>query len=74
MKLIVYGIVFIACGLLYLWKPTIFRRGIWMKTSIAIRALSETNYARYMRGLGIAFIVAGILLAVVGVLNLAKLT
>jgi hypothetical protein len=74
MKLIIYGIVFIACGLLYLWKPTIFRRGIWMKTSIAIRAMSETNYARYMRGLGIVLIIAGIALTVAGLLNLAKLT
>jgi hypothetical protein len=31
-----------------------------MKTSIAIRALSEANYTRYMRALGVVFIVAGI--------------
>ena len=41
---------------------TIFRRGLWMKTSIAIRTLSETNYTRYMRGLGYVLVIAGIVL------------
>jgi uncharacterized protein YjeT (DUF2065 family) len=57
-----YGIVLVLLGLIYLWKPTIFRRGVWMKTSIAIRTLSETNYTRYMRGLGIVCIAAGLFL------------
>ncbi len=35
----IYGIALILIGLVYLWKPTIFRRGIWMKTSIAIRTV-----------------------------------
>jgi uncharacterized protein YjeT (DUF2065 family) len=65
MKLTVLGVVFILFGLLYLWKPTLYRRGIWMKTSIAIRALSEANYTRYMRVLGFIFIVAGIVLILV---------
>jgi hypothetical protein len=56
------GIALILIGALYVWKPTIFRRGLWMKTSIAIRALSETNYTRYMRGIGVVCIVAGIIL------------
>jgi hypothetical protein len=67
MKLVTYGIVFILFGSLYLWRPTIFRRGLWMKTSIAIRMLSETNYTRYMRALGVVFIVAGMGLIVAGV-------
>jgi hypothetical protein len=54
---------------LYLWKPTLYRRGLWMKTSIAIRLLSEANYTRYMRGLGVVFIVAGLALIVAGALN-----
>jgi hypothetical protein len=62
--MVVWGIAFILIGAFYLWKPTIFRRGLWMKTSIAIRTLSETNYTRYMRGLGLVFIVAGIILIV----------
>jgi uncharacterized protein YjeT (DUF2065 family) len=57
-----YGIVLILLGLVYLWKPTIFRRGVWMKTSIAIRTLSDTNYTRYMRGLGVVCIAVGIFL------------
>jgi uncharacterized protein YjeT (DUF2065 family) len=57
-----YGIVLVLLGLIYLWKPTIFRRGVWMKTSIAIRTLSEENYVRYMRGLGVVCIAAGIFL------------
>jgi hypothetical protein len=57
-----YGVVLVLLGLIYLWKPTIFRRGVWMKTSIAIRTLSETNYTRYMRGLGLVCIAAGIFL------------
>ncbi len=62
MNLVVLGIMLILFGALYIWKPTIFRRWIWMKTSIAIRVLSEDNYARYMRGLGVVFVVAGIAL------------
>jgi uncharacterized protein YjeT (DUF2065 family) len=69
MNLIVLGIVLVLFGSLYLWKPTLFRRGIWMRTSIAIRLLSETNYTRYMRGLGVVFIVAGLALIVAGALN-----
>jgi hypothetical protein len=67
MKLVTYGIVFILFGSLYLWRPTSFRRGLWMKTSIAIRMLSETNYTRYMRALGLVFIVARMGLIVAGV-------
>jgi hypothetical protein len=62
--MVIYGIVLILIGAFYVWKPTIFRRGLWMKTSVAIRTLSETNYTRYMRGLGLVFIVAGIILIV----------
>jgi hypothetical protein len=58
----VYGIIFIVIGAIYIWKPTIFRRGLWMKTSVAIRMLSETNYTRYMRGLGFVLVVAGVVL------------
>jgi hypothetical protein len=57
-----YGIVFIVIGAIYIWKPTIFRRGLWMKTSVSIRMLSETNYTRYMRGLGFVLVIAGIAL------------
>jgi hypothetical protein len=69
MNLIIFGIVLVLFGALYLWKPTLFRRGMWMKTSIAIRLLSDENYTRYMQGLGAVFIVTGIALMVAGALN-----
>jgi len=53
------GLIMIVFGVLYLSKPTMYRRGIWMKTSIAIRTLSEDGYKKYMRGLGVVFIVGG---------------
>ena len=64
--MVVGGIAIILLGAFYIWKPSIFRRGLWMKTSIAIRTLSETNYTRYMRGVGVVCIVAGIVLIVDG--------
>jgi hypothetical protein len=67
MASVVYGITLILIGLVYLWKPTIFRRGVWMKTSIAIRTLSETNYTRYMRGVGLVCIAAGVVLILASV-------
>ena len=54
------GAMLAGLGLLYLWKPTVFRRGIWLKTSVAVRLLSEENYVRYMRGLGAVFVVIGL--------------
>jgi hypothetical protein len=54
------GLVLAAVGAVYLLKPTIFRRGIWLKTSIAIRTLSDDNYVRYMRILGVILIVFGL--------------
>lgn len=54
------GIVEILLGLLYRHKPNLFRRGIWMKTSMAIRTLSPEGYVKYMRGLGATLILIGI--------------
>jgi len=65
----IYGIALILIGLIYLWKPTMFRRGLWMKTSIAIRMFSEENYTRYMRVLGLIFIAAGIGLVIYGAID-----
>jgi hypothetical protein len=62
MRAFLIGAVMIAFGLLYLRNPVVYRRGIWMKTSLAIRFLSEENYRRYMRGLGVMFIAIGIAL------------
>ena len=59
---VICGIALVLLGLAYMWKPTVFRRGVWMKTSIAIRTLSETNYTRYMRALGLICVIVGIVL------------
>jgi hypothetical protein len=56
----VVGLFLIALGLIYIAKPTIFRRGIWLKTSIAVRTLSEENYIGYMRGLGVVIVLVGL--------------
>ncbi len=60
MGLTIIGLVLIAYGVLYLRRPTVYRRGVWMKTSIAIRMLSEDAYKRYIKGLGVAFIAIGL--------------
>ena len=58
----VSGIILIAFGIIYLINPFIFRRGFWMKTSIAINTMSPEKYKRYMQILAIVFIVAGLTL------------
>ncbi len=63
------GFIFAAFGALYIRNPAIYRRGIWLKTSIAIRLLSERNYIRYMRGLGFVFLVCGGVAFLTGVLR-----
>jgi hypothetical protein len=62
MRTTLIGAMMIGVGLLYLLKPGVYRRGIWMKTSLAIRLLSEENYRRYMRGLGVTSMAIGIAL------------
>jgi hypothetical protein len=58
------GLLLIVIGVIYLVKPTLFRRGIWLRTSIAVRMLSEENYIRYMRILGVVLIVGGLALMI----------
>jgi hypothetical protein len=59
MQTFLLGVMMIGIGAIYLKKPDIFRRGIWMRTSVAIRFLSEEDYRRYMRGLGAAVMAIG---------------
>ena len=65
----IVGLVLIAIGFIYLLKPTLFRRGIWLKTSIAVRTLSEENYIRYMRALGILLIAGGLVVAILAIVS-----
>lgn len=53
------GVVLVAVGVVFLRRPTILRRGMWMHTSIAIRALSERDHVRYVRGVGALQVVLG---------------
>ena len=64
--LVAAGIGLIAIGIVYLRWPTLFRRGIWLKTSIAIRLLSEESYRKYVRGLGWLSIALGFVLVLSG--------
>ena len=60
----VVGLFLMVIGVIYLVKPTLFRRGIWLKTSIAVRMLSEENYIRYMRVMGAVLIVGGLVIMI----------
>jgi hypothetical protein len=58
------GILLIALGAVYLRWPLLFRRGIWLRTSIAIRLLPENAYKIYMYVWGGVFIAAGVMVIV----------
>ena len=64
--MIAVGIALILLGLVYLRWPGLFRRWFWLKTSIAIRVMSEEAHRGYMRALGVFLIVVGILLVAAG--------
>ena len=72
MRMLLAGVVLIVFGALYLRRPGVYRRGLWLKTSLAIRLLSEANYRRYMRGLGVVLVVTGVVLAAYGLLALGR--
>jgi hypothetical protein len=59
------GIVFIACGALYLTKSDIFQRGLWLKTDLLQRILSSQNYQRFMQILGAALVILGVVFLIV---------
>jgi uncharacterized protein YjeT (DUF2065 family) len=69
MALVAGGLVLVVFGIAYLRWPSMFRRGVWLKTSIAIRSLSEDGYVTFMRVLGALSIVAGIVVALVGAIR-----
>jgi|HubBroStandDraft_6_1064221.scaffolds.fasta_scaffold10207_4 hypothetical protein len=54
------GLFLIAAGVVFIRWPTVLRRGIWLKTSIAIRTLSEDGYRSYMQKLGFLYVTAGV--------------
>ena len=56
------GIVLIAFGILYLMKPNLFQRGIFMKYSNPASTKTPEEYRRYMQKVAIILIVTGLLL------------
>jgi hypothetical protein len=54
------GLFLIAAGVVFIRWPTVFRRGVWLKTSIAIRTLSEDDYKSYMQKLGFLYLAFGV--------------
>jgi len=72
MRFVIAGLVLIGVGVVYLRRPTLYRRGLWLKTSLAIRLLSEANYRRYIKGLGVLFIVGGACLVAYALLQAAQ--
>jgi hypothetical protein len=56
------GFILIAFGILYLIKPNLFQRGIWMKSSVTAKTKTPEEYRKYMRVLAIVLIVIGLIL------------
>ncbi len=61
-----FGVAFVVCGLVDGRYPNLFRRGLWLKTSIAIRTMTPEAYAHYIKRIGLFYIVVGALLFVAG--------
>jgi hypothetical protein len=52
---------FMAWGVMLALKPNVFVRGFWKRTDIAQQLLSPKAYLFYTRGVGVFFIVAGLI-------------
>jgi uncharacterized protein YjeT (DUF2065 family) len=61
-----FGLILIVFGIIYIIKPTIYRRWFWKKTDVMQQKLSPENYNKYMRLLGVGFIAIGIVLLIIG--------
>ncbi len=69
---VIAGLLLIGIGVVYLRRPMLYRRGLWLKTSLAIRLLSEVNYRRYIKVLGAIFIAVGACLVTYALLEAAR--
>ena len=58
------GLILIGFGILYLIKPTIFRTGIWLKTSNFTNSMSPEKFEKYMKILAVIFIVIGLIILI----------
>jgi hypothetical protein len=63
------GVVLIILGIVYRKNPNIYRRGIWLKTSVRIRTMSPEAYEAYMRKQGSIAIGIGCFLVLIRVLE-----
>ena len=69
-KHIIFELILIVQGVVYLLNPNIFRRWVQLKTSIAIKTMTPKKYETYMRTLGIIFIILGLALAAKDFINI----
>jgi len=65
---LVAGLVLIVFGIAHLRWPTMFRRGIFLKTSVPF-GRCRGSYVTYMNVLGVLFILAGIVVVLLGALG-----
>jgi len=64
------GLALALCGVVYQRYPNIFRRGIWLKTSIAIRTMTPEAYALYIKKIGRLYVTIGVVLFGVGMVKM----
>jgi uncharacterized membrane protein YdcZ (DUF606 family) len=60
--MILWGVMLIIIGAIYIFKPNLFRRWFWKRTDIFQQIFSPKNYLIFMRILGAILIVIGIIL------------
>jgi hypothetical protein len=58
------GIILIGFGAIYLTKPDIFQRWFWKRTSISQQVMTPQQNQVYMRLLGAAFVLIGIVILI----------
>jgi uncharacterized protein YjeT (DUF2065 family) len=60
------GLILAIFGLVYVIKPDLYRRWFWKKTDILQQKLSPQKYIRFMRFLGVVFLLVGTALMIFG--------
>ncbi len=58
------GLILIAAGLVYLFRPGIFRRSLWTASSLPASAASARGNTAYVRALGLIFLILGLTLVI----------
>jgi hypothetical protein len=60
------GLILAIFGFVYIIKPDLYRRWFWKKTDILQQKLSPQKYIRFMRFLGVVFLLVGTALMIFG--------